>query len=309
MGFAEAYSVGKALQPKDAKELDPSRELVALGVANLSASLVGGYPVTGGLSRSAVNARAGAKTRAAGLVTAGVVVLSLLVLTPAFAFVPVAVLAAVILTAVSSLVDWAMVRRLHKIKRSDLVLLLLTFALTLFVGMAEGLLGGVVSGILWLAIRQSRPHVAVLGRLPGTTTFRNVERYPDVERFAGLLIVRPDAPLYFGNCQFLRQHIEHLAEIQAAEQGVAVHTFILDASTISDIDASGEAMLRALIDDAHRQRRRVYVAAARGPVRDTLERAGLDLLLATPLLHEVNDALEHSRAFSGAEHPPEQTAL
>jgi sulfate permease, SulP family len=290
VGFAEAYSVAKTLHPKGQPDIDPNRELIALGAANLGASIVRGYPVTGGLSRSAVNARAGAQSRWAGVVTFAAVILALLFLTPAFRFVPLAALAAIILTAVASLIDWSMIKRLRVVKRSDLVLLLLTSALTLGVGMAEGLLGGVAASVLWLAIRQSRPHIAVLGRLPSTQTFRNVLRHPTAQRFDGLLIIRPDAPLYFGNCQHLRESITQLS----AAMSHPLRAVIIDASAISDLDASGEQMLRVLIEDLARADARLYLAAVRGPVLDVIRRAHLDDALSTPLLHEVNAAVEHA---------------
>jgi SulP family sulfate permease len=291
VGFAEAYSVSKTLHPKGAPALDPNRELIALGAANLGASVVRGYPITGGLSRSAVNARAGAQTRWAGVVTFGAVVAALLFLTPAFAFVPMVALAAIILTAVASLIDWPMMQRLHVVKRSDLALLLLTAALTLTVGMAEGLLGGVAASVLWLAMRQSKPHIAVLGRLPGTQTYRNVLRHPEAERFEGLLIIRPDAPLYFGNCQHLRQAIAQLS----AAMPQPPKAIIIDAAAISDLDASGEQMLRGLIDDLRRAGARLYLASVRGPVLDVMRRAKLNEALGTPLLHEVGEAVAHAQ--------------
>jgi len=176
VSFMEAISVGKHFARVYRHEVDPSQELIALGSANVLGGLFGGYPIAGGFSRSAVNAVAGARTQLSALVSAGVVALTLLFLTPLFRFVPLAVLAAIIVAAVAGLIDWAEPLRLWRIKRVDFGLLVFTFVMTLVVGIQWGIVSGVGGSLLLFLIQTSRPHVAVLGRVPGSEMYLNVAR-------------------------------------------------------------------------------------------------------------------------------------
>jgi sulfate permease, SulP family len=281
VAFMEAISVAKAVASKtkpDASgrkpKIDPNRELIGLGAANLFGSLVRGYPVAGGFSRTAVNAQAGARTGLAGIVTAMVVVVTLLVLTPLFHFLPKAVLAAIIMTAVFGLIDVDMVRRLWKIERSELVMLALTFAATLSLGIVQGIMVGVVASMLWFVVRQTRPHMAVLGRLPGTHVYRKLERFPDAVATPGVLAVRFDAQFYFGNVDFLERTVEDLLEAADA-RGEAIHALVIDASAINRLDSSADTALQELESSLRARGIGLYFAAVKGPVRDMMRRTGL----------------------------------
>jgi SulP family sulfate permease len=271
VSFAESVSVAKVYARRGKYALKPDRELIALGAANLVGSLFGGYPVAGGFSRTALNAQAGARTPVASLVTALVVAVTLVFLTPAFFYLPKAVLAAIIVTAVVGLIDLKEVQHLFKVKRTDLVLLLVTFFGTLAWGVVQGLVIGAAASLVWLVLATTRPHLAVLGRVPGTHVFRNIQRFSSLVTYRGVLAIRMDAQFYFGNVAYLRETLAKL-EREAHEP---ISSIILDASSISRLDSSGEAALSEMLDEYQERSVALYICGAIGPVRDVLERSGL----------------------------------
>ncbi len=275
VALMEAMSVGKAVAQKLRYEITPNQELFALGAANLAAGLSQGYPITGGFSRTAVNAAAGARTPLAGVVTAALVALTLLFLTPLFHDLPKAVLAAIIMTAVIGLVDVAQARHLWRVARPELGLMALTFAATLGLGIGEGILVGVGASLATFVMGTTRPHVAVLGRLPGTETYRNVLRYPEAEPTRGVLAVRIDAQLYFGNVSFWKQLLADLEETVVRRSGTPLRAVVLDMSAVTRLDSSAEAALAELHAGYRARELRLVLAAARGPVRDVMDRSGL----------------------------------
>ncbi|GMV44191.1 MAG: sodium-independent anion transporter [Myxococcales bacterium] len=268
VGFMESVSVAKAFAQRSGRDIDPNQELIALGAANVAASVSGALPVTGGFSRTAVNAQAGARTGLASLVTAAMVALTLLFLTPLFRGLPTAVLAAIILTAVAGLVDLKEVRHLWWVKRGDLALLGTTFVATLGLGIEEGILVGVGASLLWFVVRSTRPHFAVLGRLPGSTVWRNVRNFPEARTVPGVLVVRIDAQLYFGNVSFLKETLRSL-------ETEPLRAVVLDASAVNQLDSSAEVALQELLDAWTARGVRLAIASAKGPVREVMERSGL----------------------------------
>ena len=197
IGFAESIAVAKAMQARHRDyRLDYDQELVALGVANLAACIVRGFPVTGGFSRTAVDNQAGAKTGLASLLSAAVIVLTLLFLTPLFYFLPKAVLAAVIMVAVFGLIDLGEPLRLWCTERVDFFMLAATFVATLVLGIEHGILAGMLLSLGALINRSSRPHFAVLGELPGLELYRNVLRFPEAVPPRNAVIIRFDEQLY-----------------------------------------------------------------------------------------------------------------
>ena len=269
IGFMESIAVAKKYARDNKYEVDANQELVGLGLSNVLGSLAGSYPVTGGFSRTAVNAQAGARTNVAGLVTATIVGLALLLFTPLFHFLPTAVLAAIIMTAVLGLVDMQEVRHLWKVKRSDLAMLGLTFVVTLVVGIEQGIATGVLASVGMLVWKSTRPHVAVLGRLPGTTAYRNVERFAEAQTTPGVLILRLDAQLYFGNVNFLKETLDELERRQGD-----VKVVIIDASGINQIDASGDAAFGEIFAAYEARGVALCLAGVKGPVRDVFARSG-----------------------------------
>ncbi|WP_052547086.1 SulP family inorganic anion transporter [Enhygromyxa salina] len=314
VSFMEAISVAKAVVSKYANpdaagptpRVDANRELVGLGAANLFGSLFGGYPVAGGFSRTAVNAQAGARTQLAGVFTALVVILTLALLTPLFHDLPKATLAAIIMTAVFSLVDVEMVRRLWTLERTELGLLILTFVGTLALGIVQGLAMGVAGSMVAFVVRQTRPHTAVLGRLPGTTIYRNVARFPEAVTVPGIVAVRVDAQLYFGNVEFLERTLAQLLD-QAAAKGQVTRALVLDASAVNRLDSSADLGLRELDDSLLARGVELHFAGVKGPVRDMMQRSGLAERLGTrrlwPSVHEAMTQL-----CSGAEFEALDTA-
>ena len=270
VSFMEGISVASRLSVKTGQRVNADREFLALGMANLSAGLFGAYPVAGGLSRTAVNAEAGAKSKLAGVITASAVALSLLLFTGLLYYIPMAALGAIILTAVIGLVDFREPIRLWMVKRSDFWMLFATFWATILLGIQNGILVGVVFSIGVMVITTTRPHTAVLGRLPGTEVYRNVLRFAEAQVQEDILIVRLDAQFYFGNVNFLK----HALVDFEAQRTTPVTAVIIDASGINQIDASAEAALREILSDYQQRGIRLQLASVKGPVRDVLMRSG-----------------------------------
>lgn len=294
VGFMESIAVAKVYASRKRYGIDASQELVALGLANVAGAAFQSFPVTGGFSRTAVNAQAGARTTIASLVSTGVIALTLLLLTPLFHDLPNAVLAAIVIVAVAGLVDLGEIRFLFRVNRQDLALLLLTFAATLALGIEEGILVGIVASLVLVIHQSSRPHTAIMGRIPGTTLYRNVERYPEAIRSPGIEVIRMDASLYFGNSLFLRERLQRLVRERPKLRAV-----VLDAYPMNRIDSTGVATLRASIEDLERQGVRLILAGVKGPVMDALRRARIaEHLGSAAFHHEVHGAME---ALEGAD--------
>ena len=208
IAFMEAISVAKAIEEKKDYSIKPNQELIALGTSNIIGSLFQSYPTTGGFSRTAVNDQAGAKTGLASIISALVVGLTLLFLTPLFYYLPNTILASIIMVAVFNLIDFKTPRKLLKSSKSEFYVLLFTFFITLFIGIKEGIILGVLISLLLLVYRSTQPHVAVLGKIRGTNYFKDVDRFNDeIETYENLLLVRFDEQIYFGNCQFFKEQL------------------------------------------------------------------------------------------------------
>ena len=293
VGFMGSVSVAQHFARRGGYEIQADRELLGLGAANVAAALFRAFPVSGGFGRSAVNAEAGAKTRAAALATAAVVAGALALLAPAFASVPKAALAALIIAAVASLVDLPLVRHLWRAKRDDLGLLVLTFVATLELGPERGIAVGVGISLLWMATRSMRPHRAILGRLPGTLAYRNIERFPQAETFPGVVILRIDGQCWYGNAQFFKRVL-----LEAAQGGGApVRALVVDASAVNRLDSSGAEILAATLDELQAQGVALHVAAMKGPVRDVVDATRLGAQLARERTHlTLHEAVQAARA-------------
>ncbi|MEQ9439578.1 MAG: solute carrier family 26 protein [Cyclobacteriaceae bacterium] len=289
VAFMEAFSVAKAIEAKkrDYKVL-PNQELIALGAANVVGSLFQSYPVTGGFSRSAVNYQAGANTPMASIISAGLVGLTLIFLTPLFYYLPQAILASVIMVAVAGLIDWAYARQLWRDSKVDFILLLATFLVTLNFSMVPGIVTGIVLSILVLLYRAAYPHIARLGRVKGYHEFRNVSRFDDLEVWGNLLILRVDAPLTFINIQYFKEYVENAIQ----ETDRKIDTIILDAAPISHLDATASMGLKDLLEFLQEKHVNLLVCDLIGPVRDTLHRTGLiDILGKENIFFDLNEAV------------------
>jgi sulfate permease, SulP family len=268
VGYMEGYAGGQALASKRREKIDANQELLALGVANLGASVTGGFPVTGGVSRSVVNAAAGANTGLASIVTGLLVAVTVMFLTPLFYYLPQTCLAAVIMTAVYTLIDVATLRRMWAYDRADAIAWLTTFGAVLGLGVEKGILLGALLALALHLWRTSHPHIAIVGRLGDSEHFRNVLRY-DVKTSPEVVALRMDASLYFANAKYLENFIT-----QAIAERSEINSILLVCSAINLIDASALEILENLIADLRSLGIQFYFSEVKGPVMDKLNKIG-----------------------------------
>jgi len=286
VGFVESVSVAQTLAAKRRQRIDPSQELIGLGTSNVASAVSGGFPVTGGFSRSVVNFDAGAETPAAGAFTAIGIALATIFLTPLLYFLPKATLAATIIVAVLSLVDLGALKRTWKYSRPDFVAMAATIILTLVSGVEAGIIAGVSLSILLYLHRTSMPHSAIVGRVPGTQHFRNVERH-EVETCMDVMSLRIDESLYFANARYLEDRVYDLVS-----RNDCIKDFILMCPAINHIDASALESLEAINLRLSDSGVRFHLSEVKGPVMDRLKRSHfLDELTGQVFLSQ-NDAWE-----------------
>lgn len=266
VGFLESVSVAKSLAAKRRQKVDPDQELIGLGAANVTAAFSGGYPVTGGFSRSIVNFSAGANTPLAGILTAALIAVVVSFFTPVMYYLPNATLAAIILVAVAGLIEIGVVKEIWRYNKADGVSLAATFLVVLAFGIEAGIVTGVVLSLVLFLWRTSRPHMAIVGRVPGSEHYRNVERH-DVITSPRVLAVRVDESLYFPNAAYLENRL--LAMV--AERPEIDH-LVLICSAVNVIDASALETLEGLIDRLGDAGVTLHLAEVKGPVMDALER-------------------------------------
>ncbi|MBK9975139.1 MAG: sulfate permease [Planctomycetes bacterium] len=268
VGYVESVSVGRSLGARKRQAIDPSQELVALGAANIASAMTGGFPVTGGFSRSVVNDDAGARTGLASIVTAGLIALAALFAAPWFALLPHVVLAATVIVAVSPLVNVQELRSLWRRDRADGALAGLTIVAVLAFGVEVGVGAGVALSLLQLLWRAARPHMAVLGRVGETEHFRNVLRHP-VTTTPGLLLLRVDESLFFANIRGIEDRL-----LALLAQDPAVRNVVLVCSGVNAIDSSAEHSLDMLVPRLAAAGVTVHLAEVKGPVMDRLVASG-----------------------------------
>lgn len=269
VGFVESVSVGQTLAAKRRQRIDPDQELIGLGTANLGAGFSGGMPVTGGFSRSVVNFDAGAETPAAGAYTAVGIALATLFLTPAIAYLPQATLAATIIVAVATLIDFPALGRTWRYSRTDFGAMLVTILLTLANSVEAGIIAGVALSIGLFLYRTSRPHCAVVGRVPGTEHFRNVLRH-DVELCPKVTFLRVDESLYFANARFLEETVMGLASGEPE-----LKELVLVCPAVNLVDASALQSLEAINERLKDAGVRLHLSEVKGPVMDRLNSTAL----------------------------------
>lgn len=266
VGFLESVSVAKSLASKRRQKIDADQELIALGAANIGAALTGGYPVTGGFSRSLVNFTAGAVTPMASIITAGLIALTVLLFTPLLYFLPKATLAAIIILAVANLIDFKTLREAWIYNKADAASLISTFFAVLTLGIEMGILAGAGLSIVLYLWRTSRPHMAEVGRVGETEHFRNVLRH-EVQTDPKILAVRVDESLYFANTA----QLEDALLSRVAERPEIDH-LVLIMSAVNFIDASALETLETLIERLRDSGVVLHMAEVKGPVMDRLER-------------------------------------
>jgi len=273
IGFLQGISIAKVLDEDNPESiLDANKELIALGMGNIAGSFFSSYTSTGSFSRSAINKEVGAKTTMSNLIAAFFILLTLLFFTPIFYYLPKTVLAAIIITAVFSLVKIKDIQFLWKSNKKDFIMMLVTFIITLTIGIKEGIIIGVLLSIFVVILETSRPHMAILGKVPDTTHFyRNVNRFDEVIMYDELLIVRFDAQLYFANASYFKDKLEEFVKVK----GDKLKLIIIDAEVISNIDSSGIATLDTILDRYSKRGLKIYFTSIKGPVRDALAKSKL----------------------------------
>jgi SulP family sulfate permease len=272
VSFMESIAVAKAIQNKHKDyKIDPNQELLALGSANILGSFFQSYPTTGGFSRTAVNDQAGAKTGMASIISALLIVLTLLFLTSLFYFLPKAILASVIMVAVFGLIDYKEAIRLWKVHRGDFWMLIITFIATLALGIEQGIGLGVLLSIGMIIFRSTRPHIAELGQIEGTHHYRNIHRFDNVKVRDNILIVRFDASLYFANIEHFQETINSWIE----SKGTALKAVVLNFESVNNLDSSALHGLKSLDTGLRKDGVIVVYTGIKGPVRDRMDKAGL----------------------------------
>jgi len=272
IAFLEAISVAKAIEIKhDDYKVVPSQELIAIGMGNIIGSFFQTYAATGGFSRTAVNDQAEAKTPLAAIVAAFVVGLTLLFLTPAFYYLPKAVLAAIIMVAVFGLLDFNIPKQLLKYAKRDLVILNVTLLATAMIGIKVGILVGVVLSLVMLIYKSTKPHIAILGQVPETHFYRNRKRFKDVIINDEILIVRFDAELHFANTTYFKDKLQEFADYK----GEKLKVVIIDGESLNNLDSSAVYALDELLDYFHAKNIEVVFTGLKGPVRDVINKSGL----------------------------------
>lgn len=288
VGFMESLAVAKVYAARQGYDVCANRELMGLGAANLIGACFQAFPVTGGFSRTAVNAQAGARTVLAGVFSAVIIGLTLVFLTDLFHYLPNAALAAIVLVAVASLLDWREARYLWRTDRRDFAMLLITFAATLALGIETGILVGVLVSLTALVYASSRPHAAVCGRIPGTRIFRNIERHPEAEILPEVTVFRIDATLSFVNAEFVRDRVRELVE-----GGPPPYGLVLDFHAVNGVDSTMLHELDRIIQFLRDKGIDPHFAGVKGPVMDRFRRAGLDQRIGRDCFHmDVATAVE-----------------
>ena len=272
IGFMEAISIGKSIEAKHNNyRIRPNKELIALGFGNMIGSFFQTYPATAGFARTAVNDQSGAKTPLASLFAAAIIGLSLMFLTPAFYFLPKAVLAGIIIAAAYSLLDFSMPKNLLSFNIRDLIILNSTLIITLFVGIKEGILVGIIISLVMLIYKSTKPHIAVLGQVPGTHFYKNVNRFKDVMIDKELLIIRFDAQLHFANTTYFKDKLKEFEK----EKGSSLKMIIINGESLNALDSSAIYALEEIHDDLTSQGIAMTFAGLKGPVRDAMVKSKL----------------------------------
>ena len=297
VGFVESVSVGQTLAAKRRQRIEPDQELVALGASNLSSSLTGGFPVTGGFSRSVVNFDSGAKTPAAGAFTAIGIASASLLLTPALFYLPQAVLSATIIVTVMSLVDFSILKRTWAFSKTDFIGALTTLLVTLSVSIEIGLMVGVVASLALFLYKASRPHIAEVGLVPGTEHFRNIRRH-SVLTSPRVVSLRVDESLYFANSRALEDRVN-----DAVANAPDVEHIVLQCSAINDIDSTALESLETIERRLRDSGISLHLTEVKGPVMDHLKDtpflqglSGKVFLTQYQAIHELSPEIEMGSA-------------
>ena len=268
VGFTEAISIAKAIEERHTEyEVDPNQELIAIGSGNIIGSFAQSYPSTASFSRSAIQDQGGAQSGIASLFSAGLVLLTLLFLTSLFYYLPIPILAAIIMVSIFGLIDFKYPRQLWKKNREESVAFIVTFVITMTVGIPQGILFGVLLSLLTMIYRTSRPHIAILGKIKHTEYYKNINRFQkDIEVDDRMLILRFDAQLFFGNQDYFKKELQK----HVAHKGKNLELIIINAEAINYIDSSALNMLEKVCTDLKETGLQIMMVGAIGPIRDII---------------------------------------
>jgi SulP family sulfate permease len=279
VGFTEAISIAKAIEEKHTDyQVDPNQELIAVGSGNIIGSFVQSYPTTASFSRSAIQDQGGAKSGIASLFSAALVLLTLLFLTPLFYYLPIPILAAIIMVSIFGLIDIKYPRQLWKKNRDECLAFLITFIITMTVGIPQGIVIGILLSLLTMVFRTSKPHIAILGKIKNTEYYKNVNRFEeDITVDKRILIFRFDAQLFFGNQDYFKKELLK----QVAIKGAELELIIINAEAINYIDSSALNMLEKVCTDLRETKIKIMITGAIGPIRDIIFNHKLITIIGT----------------------------
>jgi len=271
ISFMESIAVAKAIQTKHRNyKVEANQELISLGLANVVGSFFQSYPTTGGFSRTAVNDQAGAKTGLASIISAALIVLTLLFLTPYFYNLPKAILASVIMVAVFGLIDYKEAIHLFKSNRTDFWTLIVTFIATLSLGIEVGIGVGVVLSLAMVLFKTTNPHTAELAKVPNSHFYRNIKRFDNLDMKKEILIYRFDAQLFFANINYFKDKLYDYEK----RKGDKLELLIIDGESINNVDSTSIHALEEIIVDFNSRGIDVYFTGIKGPVRDKMLNSG-----------------------------------
>ncbi len=290
IGYLETISIGKSFESKqDEYRIRPNQELIALGLSNVVGSFFKSYPVASSFTRSAINYESGAKTGMSALVSAVMVIITLLYFTPFFYYLPKTILAAIIIIAVLRFLNIKEAATLWKVNILDFWLMIFTFLLTLFLGIEYGITVGVGLSLIVLIYRTSRPYVVELGKVPNSNFYRNKSRFEEVIIEKNILVFRFDAQLFYANSSYFRDKLDEMA----LKKGEMLKLIVLDAESINRTDSTGVATLKEVIKHYKKKGVSFLFAGVKGPVRDDLFKSGiLSIISINDFFMRINDAVK-----------------
>jgi high affinity sulfate transporter 1 len=289
LGYSVSLSVASVGAQKTGETVDANQELVALGVANLGASVSSGFVVCGSLSRGSVILRAGGRTQVVSLVNAGLVVLTLFFALPLFFKLPKATLGAIVIVAMYGLLDFAYLRQLYRINRGEFMCAIAALLGVLLLGILNGVALGVILALAVLIRRVSRPATAVLGRLPGTSAYRDITVHPEAEAVPGLLIFRFDAPVIFVNAGYFAGEVRRLI----AEAATPIREIVVPSQQINQLDSTGADQLAKLQAELRAKGITLSFAQAKNALRQAMRRTGLEAEIGIDRFYEsIEDGVQ-----------------
>ncbi|XP_057436359.1 sulfate transporter 4.1, chloroplastic-like isoform X3 [Lotus japonicus] len=315
VAILESVGIAKALAAKNGYELDSNQELFGLGVSNVLGSFFSAYPTTGSFSRSAVNHESGAKSGVSGIVSGIIITCALLFLTPLFEYIPQCALAAIVISAVIGLVDYDEAIFLWRVDKKDFLLWTITSTTTLFLGIEIGVLVGVGVSLAFVIHESANPHIAVLGRLPGTTVYRNIKQYPEAYTYNGIVVVRIDAPIYFANTSYIKDRLrEYELDVDSSTgrgpEVERIYFVIIEMAPVTYIDSSAVQALKDLYQEYKLRDIQIAISNPNPEVLVTLSRSGVVELIGKEWYFvRVHDAvqvcLQHVQSLKSGSSSPQ----